>query len=36
MEGVWGGTTPAERAGIRRLAPEGLARPMLAGRTDRE
>jgi WhiB family redox-sensing transcriptional regulator len=36
VDGVWGGTTPTERAGIRRLTPEGLARPELAGRTDRE
>jgi WhiB family transcriptional regulator, redox-sensing transcriptional regulator len=36
MDGVWGGTTPTERAEIRRVAPEGLARPELAGRTDRE
>jgi WhiB family transcriptional regulator, redox-sensing transcriptional regulator len=39
-EGVWGGTTPAERAEMRRAGRrgasgclEGLARPGLAGRT---
>jgi WhiB family transcriptional regulator, redox-sensing transcriptional regulator len=36
MEGVWGGTTPTERAGIRRLAPRDLPGRGWLGALDRE